>query len=50
VLKIIYVYVYLNISEEKDYFLVHTNHNIQLQTLCYGDNDVVYLLEGIIIQ
>jgi hypothetical protein len=43
-------YVYLNISEEKDYFLVHTNHNIQLQTLCYGDNDVVYLLEGIIIQ
>ena len=42
-------YVYLNIiSEEKDYFLVYTNFQIQLQTLVYGDNDVVYFIEGTI--
>ena len=42
------VYVYLNISEEKDYFLVYKNFEIQLQTLFYGDENVIYLIEGTI--
>jgi hypothetical protein len=40
------VYVYLNISEEKDYFLVYKNFEIQLQILFYGHNNVIYLIEG----
>ena len=41
-------FVYLSISHEKDYFLVYTNFEIQLQTLLYGDNDTVYFIEGTI--
>jgi len=41
------IYVYLNISEEKDYFLVYKDFEIQLQTLFYGENNVIYLIEGI---
>ena len=40
------VHVYLPISEEKDYFLVYTNYEIQLQTLFYSDNNSVYFIEG----
>ena len=39
-------YVYLNISEEKDYYLVYINYTIQLQTLLYTDN--VHFIEGTI--
>jgi len=40
------IYVYLNISEEKDYFLVYKNFQIQLLTLRYGHDDVVYCVNG----
>jgi hypothetical protein len=40
------IYVYLTISEEKDYFLVYTNFQIQLQTLLYTDDNVVHFIEG----
>jgi hypothetical protein len=40
------IYVYLRISDEKDYFLVYTNFQIQLQILRYGDNNVVYFVDG----
>jgi len=39
-------YVYLTISEEKDYFLVYKKFQIQLLTLRYGADDVVYLVDG----
>ena len=38
--------VYLNISQEKDYYLVYKNFEIQILTLLYTDDDVVYLMEG----
>jgi len=38
-------YVYLNITDEKDYFLVYKDFEIQLQTLFYGDNSV-FLIEA----
>ena len=41
-------YVYLTISEEKDYFLVYINFQIQLQTLLYTDDNVVRLIEATI--
>ena len=41
-------YVYLTISEEKDYFLVYINFQIQLQTLLYTDDNVVHFIEGTI--
>lgn len=40
------IYVCLTISEEKDYFLVYKNFQIQLQTLRYGADGVVYLVDG----
>jgi hypothetical protein len=40
------IYVYLTISEEKDYFLVYKNFQIQLLTLRYGADDVVYFVDG----
>ena len=41
-------FVYLNISTEKDYFLVYNKFEIQLQTLRYGDGDdnKVYFVDG----
>ena len=42
------IYVYLTISEEKDYFIVYKNFKIQLQTLLYTDDNVVHLIEGTI--
>jgi hypothetical protein len=39
-------FVYMRISDEKDYFLVYTNFVIQLQTLRYGDDNVIYFVEG----
>jgi hypothetical protein len=42
------IYVYLNISQEKDYFLVYKNFKIQLQTLLYTDDNVVHFIEGTI--
>jgi len=39
------IYVYLNISEEKDYFLVYKNFQIELLTLGYGVADNVYLVD-----
>jgi hypothetical protein len=41
-------FVYLNISAEKDYFLVYKKFEIQLQTLRYGDGDdnTVYFVDG----
>jgi hypothetical protein len=41
-------YVYLTISEEKDYFLVYINFQIQLQTLLYTDDNAVRLIEATI--
>ena len=43
-------YVYLNISEEKDYFLVYKNFEIQVQILFYAENNVIYLMEGTTFQ
>jgi hypothetical protein len=40
------IYVYLTISEEKDYFLVYKNFQIQLLTLRYGADNVVYFVDG----
>ena len=40
------IYVYLTISEEKDYFLVYKNFKIQLLTLRYGAENVVYCVDG----
>ena len=40
------IYVYLTISEEKDYFLVYKNFKIQLLTLRYGPDDVVSFVDG----
>jgi hypothetical protein len=42
------IYVYLTISQEKDYFLVYKNFEIQLQTLLYTDDNVVHFIEGTI--
>jgi hypothetical protein len=39
------IYVYLTISEEKDYFLVYKNFQIELLTLGYGDDNVVYFID-----
>jgi hypothetical protein len=40
------IYVYLTISEEKDYFLVYKNFQIELLTLGYGgNNNNVYLVD-----
>jgi hypothetical protein len=40
-------YVYLTISEEKDYLLVYKNFQIQLLTLRYGaDDDVVHFVNS----
>ena len=36
-------YVYLYISEDKDYFLVYANFTIYIQTFFYDDNNVVHL-------
>lgn len=47
-------YVYINISQYKDYYLVHTNDTLQIQTLGYGDDDDdddgVYFIDGYIFQ
>ena len=40
------IYVYLTISKEKDYFLVYKNFQIQLLTLRYGVDNVVYFVDG----
>jgi len=40
------IYVYLTISQEKDYFLVYKNFKIQLLTLGYGDDNEVYFVDG----
>lgn len=39
------MFVYLSINDEKDYFLVYRNCEIQIQTLRYDDN-VVYFVNG----
>jgi hypothetical protein len=40
------MYVYLNISQEKDYFLVYKNLQVELLTLGYrGHDNNVYLIE-----
>ena len=39
------IYVYLNISEEKDYFIVYKNFEIQIQILGYYE-ERVYFIEG----
>ena len=42
-------YVYLNISAEKDYFLVYKQFEIQIQTLRYGgddDDNRIYFVDG----
>jgi len=40
------IYVYLTISEEKDYFLVYKNFQIQLLTLRYGADNVVHCVNS----
>ena len=41
-------FVYLCITNQKDYFLTYRNYKIQLQTLLYGDGDDngVYFIDG----
>lgn len=40
-------YVYMNINEEKDYFLSYLNYEIQLQTFRYeADTRIIHGLEG----
>jgi len=40
-------YVYMKITDEKEYYLVYTNFTIYLQTLRYSDNDNrIHLLDG----
>jgi len=41
-------FVYMRISDEKDYFLTYSNFEIQLQTLGYGtgDDNTLYFIEG----
>jgi len=38
-------FVYMYITEKKDYFLTYTNFEIQLQTFLYIDN-VIHSIEG----
>jgi hypothetical protein len=40
------VFVYLSISDVKDYYIAYTNFEIQIQTLRYFGNNVVYLVDG----
>jgi len=40
------IYVYLNILQDKWYFLLYINFEIQLQTLVYSDDNIVYFIEG----
>ena len=43
------MFVYLNITAEKDYFLVYKKFEIQIQTLRYGDDDDdnrIYFVDG----
>lgn len=40
-------YVYLKITDDKEYYLIYTNFTIYLQTLRYSDNDNrIHLLDG----
>jgi hypothetical protein len=39
-------FVYLYISEQKDYFLTYCRFQIQLQTLVYGEDNTVYGVEA----
>ena len=39
-------FVYLYISEQKDYFLTYCRFQIQLQTFIYGEENTVYGVEG----
>ena len=39
------VYVYMQINDDKDYFMVYKDCKIQLQTLKYIDN-VIYFIDG----
>lgn len=38
-------YVYIRITDDKDYFMVYSDFEIQLQTLRYEDNRI-YFLDG----
>ena len=40
------VFVYLRITAEKEYYMVKTKFEIQLQTLGYRDDNVVYFIDG----
>jgi hypothetical protein len=42
------VFVYLPISDEKDYFLVYFNYRIELQTFVYKGDYEVHFVEGTI--
>lgn len=44
------IYIYLHISEEKDYFLVYRDYKIYLQTFGYRNNNTIYFIEGSIVQ
>ena len=39
-------YVYLKISDEKDYYLIYSDFELQIQTLKYGDNNTIYFMDG----
>jgi hypothetical protein len=38
-------YVYITITDCKDYFIVYTDYQLQLHTYEYGDDDVIYLVD-----
>ena len=42
-------YVYMRITDEKDYYLVYTEYTIQVQTLGYCDDGRVYFIDGSIL-
>jgi hypothetical protein len=39
-------YVYMTINNSKDYFLTYSNFELQLQTLQYDDDNMIYAIEG----
>jgi hypothetical protein len=40
------MFLYLYITDNKDYFIVYKEFEIQIQTLRYDDNDVISLVDG----
>ena len=39
------IFIYLDINQNKDYFLTYSNFKIQLQTFLY-ENNIIYRIDG----